>query len=98
LSGSVRSLSSSDLDQPARLCPFRLVFFCRHGRRELCAACFKRSRPSRFSAATPAKDEHPIFGGYEVGIGFSGTCDARGALLEASALAGKRSLRLTAVL
>jgi hypothetical protein len=47
---------------------------------------------------TPAKDEHPIFGGYEVGIGFSGTCDERGALLEASALAGKRSLRLTAVL
>ena len=47
---------------------------------------------------TPAKDEHPIFGGYEVGIGFSGTCDERGALLEASALAGKRSLRLSAVL
>jgi hypothetical protein len=47
---------------------------------------------------TPAKDEHPIFGGYEVGIGFSGTCVERGALLEASALAGKRSLRLTAVL
>ena len=47
---------------------------------------------------TPAKDDHPIFGGYEVGIGFSGTCDERGALLEASALAGKRSLRLTATL
>ena len=47
---------------------------------------------------TPAKGEHPIFGGYEVGIGFSGTCDERGALLEATALAGKRSLRLTAVL
>src|SRR6476646_2316885 len=23
---------------------------------------------------TPAKDQHPIFGGHEVGIGFSGTC------------------------
>ena len=47
---------------------------------------------------TPARSEHPIFGGYEVGIGFSGTCDDQGALLEATALAGKRSLRLTAVL
>jgi hypothetical protein len=47
---------------------------------------------------TPAKGEHPIFGGYEVGIGFSGTCDHEGAQLEATALAGKRSLRLTAVL
>ena len=47
---------------------------------------------------TPAKSEHPIFGGHEVGIGFSGTCDEQGALLEATALAGKRSLRLTAVL
>jgi hypothetical protein len=47
---------------------------------------------------TPAKSEHPIFGGYEVGIGFSGTCDDQGAGLEATALAGKRSLRLTAVL
>jgi hypothetical protein len=47
---------------------------------------------------TPAKGEHPIFGGHEVGIGFSGTCDDQGAELEATALAGKRSLRLTAVL
>jgi hypothetical protein len=47
---------------------------------------------------TPAMGENPIFGGHEVGIGFSGTCDAQGALLEATALAGKRSLRLTAVL
>lgn len=47
---------------------------------------------------TPAKGENPVFGGYEVGIGFSGTCDAEGALLDATALAGKRSLRLTAVL
>jgi hypothetical protein len=47
---------------------------------------------------TPAKGENPVFGGHEVGIGFSGTCDEHGALLEATALAGKRSLRLTAVL
>ena len=47
---------------------------------------------------TPAKSEHPIFGGHEVGIGFSGTCDDHSALLDATALAGKRSLRLTAVL
>jgi hypothetical protein len=47
---------------------------------------------------TPAKGENPVFGGYEVGIGFSGTCNEQGAELEAIALAGKRSLRLTAVL
>lgn len=47
---------------------------------------------------TPAKGDNPVFGGHEVGIGFSGTCDEQGALLEATALAGKRSLRLTAVL
>ena len=47
---------------------------------------------------TPAKGENPVFGGHEVGIGFSGTCDDQGALLEATALAGKRSLRMTAVL
>ena len=47
---------------------------------------------------TPAMGENPIFGGHEVGIGFAGTCDAEGALLEATALAGKRSLRMTAVL
>jgi T3SS negative regulator,GrlR len=47
---------------------------------------------------TPAKGENPVFGGHEVGIGFSGTCDDAGARLEATALAGKRSLRLTAEL
>jgi hypothetical protein len=46
---------------------------------------------------TPAKDD-PIFGGHEVGIGFSGHYDAEKAVLEATALAGKRSLRLTAAL
>lgn len=47
---------------------------------------------------TPSVGENPIFGGHEVGIGFSGSCDEQGALMEATALAGKRSLRLTAVL
>ena len=47
---------------------------------------------------TPAKAEHPLFGGYKVGIGFSGRCDARGAEIEATALAGKRSIRLAATL
>jgi hypothetical protein len=46
----------------------------------------------------PNYQSHPIFGGYQVGIGFAGSCDANAALLEATALAGKRSLRLTAVL
>jgi hypothetical protein len=47
---------------------------------------------------TPAQGENPVFGGHEVGIGFAGTCDEEGALLDATALAGKRSLRMTAVL
>jgi hypothetical protein len=47
---------------------------------------------------TPAKGENPVFGGHEVGIGFSGTCTGAGAELEATALAGKRSLRLAATL
>jgi hypothetical protein len=47
---------------------------------------------------TPAREENPVFGGHEVGIGFSGTYDDEQAVLEATALAGKRSLRLTAAL
>jgi hypothetical protein len=47
---------------------------------------------------TPSVGDNPVFGGHEVGIGFSGTCDEEGARMEATALAGKRSLRLTAVL
>ncbi|NVN86545.1 MAG: hypothetical protein HXX15_10705 [Rhodopseudomonas sp.] len=47
---------------------------------------------------TPAKIEHPIFGGHEVGIGFSGSCDQEAAELEAMALVGKRSIRLSASL
>ena len=47
---------------------------------------------------TPSRGENPVFGGHEVGIGFSGACSDTGAELEATALAGKRSIRLTAVL
>ncbi len=47
---------------------------------------------------TPSFRENPIFGGREVGIGFSGKCSENGAVLEATALAGKRSLRMTAAL
>jgi hypothetical protein len=47
---------------------------------------------------TPAKGENPVFGGYEVGIGFSGACNQDSAELEFIALAGKRSLRLAATL
>jgi len=47
---------------------------------------------------TPSLGAVPVFGGYEIGIGFSGTCDGEGAELEATALAGKRSLRLQASL
>jgi hypothetical protein len=47
---------------------------------------------------TPAKGENPVFGGYEVGIGFSGSCTAESGELEGIALAGKRSLRLAASL
>jgi hypothetical protein len=39
-----------------------------------------------------------VFGGYEVGIGFSGHCDAKAGEMEATALAGKRSIRLAATL
>ncbi|MBR0718017.1 hypothetical protein [Bradyrhizobium liaoningense] len=47
---------------------------------------------------TPAKSEHPLFGGYEVGIGFSGRCDDKGADMEATALVGKLSIRFAATL
>jgi hypothetical protein len=45
---------------------------------------------------TPAKGERPLFGGHEVGIGFSGTYGDDGAEAEATALAGKRSIRFKA--
>jgi len=47
---------------------------------------------------TPARGQVPVFGGHEVGIGFSGRYDGKGAELQATALAGKRSLQLSAVL
>lgn len=47
---------------------------------------------------TSARGENLVFGGYEVGIGFSGTCTADSGELEGVALAGKRSLRLAATL
>ena len=47
---------------------------------------------------TPSHGERPVFGGYEVGIGFSGTYTDEGAVGEATALAGKRSIRFAAVL
>jgi hypothetical protein len=47
---------------------------------------------------TPSLGERPVFGGYEVGIGFSGTYTDDGAVGEATALAGKRSIRFSAVL
>ncbi len=47
---------------------------------------------------TPSLGERPLFGGHEVGIGFSGTYDDEGADAEATALAGKRSIRFKAVL
>ena len=47
---------------------------------------------------TPSLGERPLFGGHEVGIGFSGTYDDKGAEGEATALAGKRSIRFKAVL
>jgi hypothetical protein len=47
---------------------------------------------------TPAMGERPLFGGHEVGIGFSGIYNDEGAEGEATALAGKRSIRFKAVL
>jgi hypothetical protein len=47
---------------------------------------------------TPSQGERPVFGGYEVGIGFSGSYTDDGAVGEATALAGKRSIRFSAVL
>ena len=47
---------------------------------------------------TPSQGERPVFGGYEVGIGFSGNYTEDGAVGEATALAGKRSIRFSAVL
>jgi hypothetical protein len=47
---------------------------------------------------TPTAGKRPVFGGREVGIGFSGTYTDEGAEGFATALAGKRSVRFRAVL
>lgn len=47
---------------------------------------------------TPSMGQRPLFGGREVGVGFSGTYDSESAEAEATALAGKRSIRFRAVL
>jgi hypothetical protein len=47
---------------------------------------------------TPATGVRPVFGGREVGIGFTGTYTDEGAEGFATALAGKRSIRFRAVL
>jgi hypothetical protein len=47
---------------------------------------------------TASQGVRPVFGGYEVGIGFSGTYADAGANAEATALVGKRSVRFSAVL
>ena len=47
---------------------------------------------------TSAKIARPLFGGREVGLGFSGSCDATSTDAEAFALAGKRSIRFAAKL
>ncbi len=46
----------------------------------------------------PSRGAAPIFGGYEVGIGFSGTYTSDGADAVATALVGKRSIRFSAML
>jgi hypothetical protein len=47
---------------------------------------------------TPSGADRPVFGGREVGIGFSGSYGENGAEAEATALAGKRSIRFRATL
>lgn len=47
---------------------------------------------------TPTGGQRPVFGGKDVGIGFSGTYDETGAVADATALAGKRSIRFRAEL
>lgn len=47
---------------------------------------------------TPSQGVRPVFGGHEVGIGFSGSYSEEGAVADATALAGKRSIRFSAVL
>jgi hypothetical protein len=46
----------------------------------------------------PSYGTRPVFGRHEVGIGFSGVYDDRGAQADATALAGKQSIRFKAEL
>ena len=48
------------------------------------------------STSAPARGEDPVFGGHEIGIGFAGTCDVQGGVLEGTAFAGKRGIRFEA--
>jgi hypothetical protein len=50
------------------------------------------------SEGAPSEGAPLLFGGYEVGIGFSGTYSEGGAVATATALVGKRSVRFSAVL
>ena len=47
---------------------------------------------------TPSQGLSLVFGGHEVGIGFSGGYGDAGATAEATALVGRRSIRFSAVL
>ena len=47
---------------------------------------------------TPHYGERPVFGQHDVGIGFTGTYTDSGAEADATALAGKQSIRFKAVL
>jgi len=47
---------------------------------------------------TASQGQRPLFGGHEVGIGFTGSYTDDGAEADATALAGKRSIRFHAVL
>jgi hypothetical protein len=47
---------------------------------------------------TPSEGARLLFGGYEVGVGFSGTYSEGRAVATATALVGKRSVRFSAVL
>lgn len=47
---------------------------------------------------TPSRGQRPLFGGKDVGIGFTGTYTDDGAEADSTALAGKQSIRFKAVL
>src|SRR3981189_2213888 len=56
-----------------------------------------RGKGERVNHQTPpSQGERPVFGGYEVGIGFSGTYTEEGGAAEAPPLPGQRSIRLRA--